>query len=385
LVQTFGAGWSTRQVGQKTSPVMFATRSMSRVAMCLFVLTWFRAPAGQRLNLGTSTKASTSAKASTTKTPTTTGAEREARTDGRGETRREARRQTRRQAKLTSTNMTETTTYTTTATSTQTLTTTTSTTGSTTTTTPYCFESGVHWGPLDMKGTFASQEDDEFACQRKCLQTDGCSHFSFLKLGRMCHLQDRYAHRREKSEGFVSGPFQCWSYLIPGMYARLQSNHTYVPVRFSCMQVGVTWSPDLTVSSHIHGERDEVVFACQEKCRDTEGCKHFTVMFPGLCRLAGSAAVPLPAEQAISGPPSADCEDPTSDAPLGHTFMRKFESGPEASTSRFFPNAAAAGVPVALLGALAAALVWQRRRSGTTVPRPQLVDLEDSLQCIPRE
>lgn len=235
-----------------------------------------------------------------------------------------------------------------------------------------------------MMGTFGSEEADEFACQRKCLRTEGCSHFSFWKLGRMCHLQDRYAQRRENREGFVSGPFQCWSYLIPGMYAMLQSNHTYVPARFRCMQIGVTWSPDLTASSHIDGERDEVVFACQEKCQDTEGCTHFTVMFPGLCRLAGSAAVPLPAEQAISGPPSPDCEDPTSDAPMGHTFMRKFEAGPEVSTSRFFTSAAVA-VPAALLGALATALVWQRRRSSIAVTRSQLVDLEESLELISQE
>jgi len=256
---------------------------------------------------------------------------------------------------------------------------------STTTTTPYCFESGVQWTPIDMMGTYGIKEVDEFACQKKCMETQGCSHFSFWKLGRLCHLQDRYAQRREYREGFISGPFQCWSYLVPGEYAKLDTNHTYVPPQFRCMQIGVTWSPDLT-STYMEGGRDELVFKCQQKCQDTEGCRHFTAMFPGLCRLAGEFAVPLPAEQAISGPPSNECDEPASDADFGHTLMRKFESGPRVSTPSFLSRPAAVG-PVALLSAVAAALVWQRRRTRTNAAfvRPMLVDLEESIEGAAQE
>lgn len=256
---------------------------------------------------------------------------------------------------------------------------------STTTTTPYCFESGVQWTPIDMRGTYGVKEVDEFACQKKCMETQGCSHFSFWKLGRLCHLQDRYAQRREYREGFISGPFQCWSYLVPGEYTKLDTNHTYVPTQFRCMQIGVTWAPDLTSTHMPDVGHDELVFKCQQKCQDTEGCRHFTAMFPGLCRLAGEFAVPVPAEQAISGPPSNECDEPASDADFGHTLMRKFESGPWVSTPSFLSRPAAVG-PVALLSAVAAALVWQRRtRTSAAFVRPMLVDLEESIEGAAQE
>lgn len=237
-----------------------------------------------------------------------------------------------------------------------------------------------------MPGTQPSKEVDEFACQQKCLRTLGCSHFSFWKAGKICHLQNRFALRREQRVGFVSGPFQCWSYLIPGQYAMI-SNTSYVPTRFRCMQTGVTWSPDMTTSSHFHGERDEVVFACQQKCRDTKDCAHFTVMFPSLCRLASHEAQPLPAEEAISGPPAPECDDSTFVfSPLGHTFMRKYESNKATSNSRSVFRVAMIG-PAALLVAAAAVMMRRRRRSTSAQVAPLRVplDLEESLQYCPVE
>lgn len=229
-----------------------------------------------------------------------------------------------------------------------------------------------------MAGTMASKETDEFACQRKCLRTPGCSHFSFWVPSTLCHLQDRYALRREGRDGFVSGPFQCWSYLMPGKYTMVH-NDTFLPTRFRCMQIGVTWSPDMSTSTYIAGDRDKVVFACQQKCKDTDGCAHFTVMFPGLCRLASNTAVPLPAERTISGPPTEECDDLSSEAPLGHTFMRKFASRPELAPTRSLVHASVA-IPAVLVGVAVAALLWQRKRSSNTATLLGMVDLEESLE-----
>jgi len=182
----------------------------------------------------------------------------------------------------------------------------------------------------------------------------------------------------------VSGPFQCWSYLVPGKYAEVW-NYTYLPTRFRCMQIGVTWSPDMTTSSYIEGERDEVVFKCQQKCQDTEGCQHFTVMFPGLCRLADESSVPLPAEQAISGPPTQECDKSSSEAPLGHTFMRKYTSSAQWVPSRLRLHADFAGPVAIAAGSALAALVWFRRRSSRSGLMPLMVDLEESLQVEAQE
>lgn len=167
----------------------------------------------------------------------------------------------------------------------------------------FCFEMDVLWEPLDMKDELPSQEVDEWACQQKCFSTSGCSHFSYWTLGGFCHLQDQYALRRGRRPGFVSGPFHCWEYLVPGKFTRT------VP-KFRCMQIGVVWEPDMYAVPPrlLGGEREEVVLRCQKLCGNTSGCAHFTVMFPSTCRLAGTSAVPVPAApQTMSGPATSEC------------------------------------------------------------------------------
>lgn len=228
-----------------------------------------------------------------------------------------------------------------------------------------------------MMGVLPSEEVDEFACQRRCLKQPGCSHFSFWKPGRLCHLEDRYAERRELRPGYISGPFQCWSYLLPGEYTKLR-NHTYVPQRFRCMQIGITWSPDLASVdlTDLSGDRDEVVFACQERCRNTQGCKHFTLMFPSLCRLAADTATPLPAVSSISGPPTGDCESLMSDAPLAHTFMRKYSADIPPSSPHLH-SVALASSAVALTASAAFVAVMVRRKHLTR--SASFMDEEEAL------
>jgi len=135
----------------------------------------------------------------------------------------------------------------------------------------------------------------------------------------------------------------------------------------------------------MEGDRDEAVFSCQQKCRNTTGCAHFTVMFPSLCRLADKDAVPLRAEQAISGPPTPECDDLSSEAPLGHTFMRKYSepSGLQrlgSPTSIFIFGSLALASSAAFVAAL---LVRRRRRNqarlGDRERVPMLVDVEKSI------
>jgi len=170
---------------------------------------------------------------------------------------------------------------------------------------------------------------------------------------------------------------------VPGKYTQAW-NHTYLPTKFRCMQLGITWSPDLTTSINIAGERDEVVFSCQQKCQDTEGCAHFTVMFPNLCRLAGHLAVPLPAELTLSGPATQDCDSFDSEAPLGHTLMRKFSDSPQPEEpSSSLRITFVAPLALATGGLVVALAAWRRRQPDRSGERGEMVrtviDLEESF------
>lgn len=173
-----------------------------------------------------------------------------------------------------------------------------------------------------MLGSIATQEKDEWQCQKKCLVTSGCSHFTFWKPGRLCHLQDALSKKVKKTSDFISGPFECWIYLLPGAFTQI-SSQTYVPEQFRCMQVGVMWQPTITEPMFIAGSRDQVVLKCQHQCAGMWGCAHFSVLFPNMCHLAGKWAVPTPSTPStMSGPPIADCHEP---GYIGHTFLKKTE------------------------------------------------------------
>lgn len=166
--------------------------------------------------------------------------------------------------------------------------------------------------------------------------------------------------------------------MLPGEYTRLR-NHTYVPQKFRCMQIGVTWSPDMAPSTTLTGDRDEVVLACQEQCHNMEGCKHFTIMFPGLCRFAGEGAAPLPAPSAVSGPPLGMCDDMMSDAPFAHTFMRKYVTDlqPPGPDVRNVHNVALGTLAAALATSGAFAVVMVKRTGLTR--SPSFRDEEEAL------
>lgn len=262
---------------------------------------------------------------------------------------------------------TRTTTETQTSTGTETTTTDTTTTETatatmTTTTTPYCFEDNLAWEPLDMSGTAPHQEKDVSACQAKCRLTEGCVHFSYWKLDGMCHLQDAFAVRRSARPGFLSGPFQCWSYVDSDDFTRTNVK-TYLANEFRCIEDEVTYHPNLGLTRLMEGGRTEVVRACMQHCADTEGCEHFTVHFPSTCSLSGPEAKPVSSIfGTLSGLAPARCDEAQGKA---LAFIRK-----EDATVQGFVKAHWRGPPRAFfLSALFAAsfsgaLVLQRGCGG---------------------
>jgi len=189
-----------------------------------------------------------------------------------------------------------------------------------------CFEEDTHWEPLDVPGLLVSRQANESACQQHCRDTEGCSHFSFWLPDGSCHLQDAFAIKRGHRKGFISGPFDCWSNLSPGKFAKIQDD-AFVPEQFRCMQLGIVWEPTLdTPPLYISGDKEEVVLKCQQQCKSTWGCEHFSVLFPNMCRLAGASSAPLPAASvAISGPAVSRCHE---EGYVGSTFMKKVAASP---------------------------------------------------------
>jgi hypothetical protein len=173
-----------------------------------------------------------------------------------------------------------------------------------------------------MEGTVPTEEEDAEACQKKCDQTPGCFHFSFWKKLKVCHIQDAFALRRDYQSDFVSGPFQCWSYLRHAGLVRVGVEQ-FLPKQFNCMQVGVSWEPVMQWRSGkvLAGTQADQIQGCQSLCARTKGCKHFTMeVSMRTCKLAGGDAVPLPGVfNTISGPPVCTANP--------HTFMRKFTVG----------------------------------------------------------
>jgi len=236
-----------------------------------------------------------------------------------------------------------------------------------TTTTAYCFEDATMWEPIDMFGQVATIQTDEWACQRRCLQVEGCAHFSFSQSTGACHLQDAFAIKREQRAGFLSGPFECWSSLTPGKFAKIDED-VFVPEKFRCMQVGVIWQPALETPVHIYGEREEVVRQCQARCKGTWGCGHFTALFPNLCQLAGGSARPLPAVvSTMSGPAVSRCQER---GYIGHTFMKKAAVLPDGVREKSSIDnrtlCAIAMIACGVLLALARLPLAQRRTPGSS-------------------
>jgi len=176
----------------------------------------------------------------------------------------------------------------------------------------YCMEDGVSWEPLDMHGNVPTMEDDEWTCQRRCLQAHGCYHFSYHKTTGVCHLQDAFALRSVSmtEASFVSGPFQCWSELANKQSYAKMSDVSYLPAGLRCMEVGTSWQPSLGLAQIMSPNEDAMgmIMHCQTMCRNNPGCAYFTLhLVTRTCQLADATASPVTGIlETIAGPPRCD-------------------------------------------------------------------------------
>eukprot|EP00445_Apocalathium_hangoei_P008439 CAMPEP_0203867604 /NCGR_PEP_ID=MMETSP0359-20131031/16619_1 /ASSEMBLY_ACC=CAM_ASM_000338 /TAXON_ID=268821 /ORGANISM="Scrippsiella Hangoei, Strain SHTV-5" /LENGTH=454 /DNA_ID=CAMNT_0050785881 /DNA_START=1 /DNA_END=1365 /DNA_ORIENTATION=- len=242
----------------------------------------------------------------------------------------------------------------------------------TSTTTAYCLDSDRSWEQIDMLGSMPQAEDDAWACQARCASTQGCFHFSYHKFTKLCHLQDAFAvSRTTGQEGYISGPFRCPSYLDSGKFTKVDEN-SYLPKRFECMRPGAVWSPDMTLPRILDGDREQVLESCKGLCDGTDGCKHFTVVFPATCHLIGAdAKFAAGVANVMSGSASAvGCDETREEQPsFIMKSLRHAEVAGNKSRQQFLLRAAALVSFLGggtILGAVAAALSrWRTARQAS--------------------
>lgn len=211
----------------------------------------------------------------------------------------------------------------------------------------------------------ATNEEDSFACQQKCLDTDGCYHFSYWQKFKTCHLQDAFALRRDYQAEFTSGPFQCWSYLQDSGLVKVGVEQ-FLPEQFGCMQVGQSWEPAMQWRSGrvLAGGQADQIMGCQALCAKTPKCAHFAMdVSTRTCKLASDSASPISGVMhSIAGPPSCKKDDKK-------YFMRKFIAL-EAGFVSSYAGAAAAVLGLATLGSLAAVAVRRRLKRDRLMQSP---------------
>ena len=72
-----------------------------------------------------------------------------------------------------------------------------------------CLVANQEYTPRDMPGQEGSVESRAIDCQKRCVDTEDCSFFSFWADG-ACHLQDSSATIKTPSTA-ISGPSRCHS------------------------------------------------------------------------------------------------------------------------------------------------------------------------------
>lgn len=171
-----------------------------------------------------------------------------------------------------------------------------------------CLEEDIAYEPTDMQGSSPTEEVDALACQRRCLETQGCYHFTFWKVYGHCHLQDAFAVRREGRDNFVSGPFKCWDEIKGSGLTRIKNGNglSFLPKKFEGMEVGSSWLPAMQLPRRFQGTETDMIMQCQAYCKLTQTCAHFTLEVNSrTCHLATSSATYVSGVlNSISGPPT---------------------------------------------------------------------------------
>lgn len=239
-----------------------------------------------------------------------------------------------------------------------------------------CLEEGVAWEPLNMEGTQTTLETDAWACQRKCLRTKECYHFTFEETHRECHLQDVNASR-QLQDGYTSGAFQCWSKIKATVQAKGEASSgdaekSYLPHRFRCLEVGVSWEPALKMPKVSRGTEADAIMECQDLCAMTKGCLRFTAALDReSCYLAERGSRPLPApSNSVSGPPFCGNEN---DAFMKHFELEKKRGSEKEETNGRSPSSwtlqlGCFGIAASL--AMVAVTLYRRRAHQQSLQKP---------------
>jgi len=161
-----------------------------------------------------------------------------------------------------------------------------------------CFQQNVSYEPLDMLGTVLSTEGGLLDCQDRCARVPGCTHFTYWKPLRHCHIQDNFSVARPDRADFVAGRPTC-------------DTKTAALEDPDCFTHGFGYWPTMRNVKKIPHlattmANSEVLDACQKLCAETKGCARFLFgMQSRVCQLVRKKAFKYQAPQFISGPP--DC------------------------------------------------------------------------------
>eukprot|EP00439_Symbiodinium_sp_Y106_P012996 s35_g1.t3 len=125
-------------------------------------------------------------------------------------------------------------------------------------------------------------EENVLHCQSRCAKTAGCAHFTYWP-NRGCHLQSMEA-RPQFASRVTAGPPDCREGFR--MKTCFHENTKFEPVNMPGQRRTQVGS----------------VLECQQRCRQTTGCEHFSLWPDGGCHIQDANASEVTARHIISGP-----------------------------------------------------------------------------------
>lgn len=154
-----------------------------------------------------------------------------------------------------------------------------------------CFVPNTKYMPANMPNEDRTVEENVLHCQSRCAKTAGCAHFTYWP-NRGCHLQSMEA-RPQFASRVTAGPPDCRE------GSRMKS----------CFHESTKFEP-----VNMPGQRRTQVgsvLECQLRCRQTQGCEHFSLWPDGGCHLQDANASEVTARHIISGPSRCTKSYPT--------------------------------------------------------------------------
>jgi len=145
-----------------------------------------------------------------------------------------------------------------------------------------CFVPNTKYMPANMPNEDRTVEENVLHCQSRCAKTAGCAHFTYWP-NRGCHLQSMEA-RPQFASRVTAGPPDCREGFR--MKTCFHENTKFEPVNMPGQRRTQVGS----------------VLECQQRCRQTTGCEHFSLWPDGGCHIQDANASEVTARHIISGP-----------------------------------------------------------------------------------